>query len=587
MCGISFILNKSDKNIDLNHQIKSMNNKILHRGPDAEGSFVYKNVGLGHRRLSIIDLSAQANQPLVYQQYYLIFNGEIYNYIELREELKKEGYTFKTNTDSEIIPAAFDKWGEDCLNKFNGMWAFLLLDTNNDKVFFARDRYGIKPLYYYENKAIISLCSEIKQLMPVESFQKQVNTDTINCFFNGELNTSKNTFFKNVFEIRGGESGFIDLETKTISIKQWYKLEDHLKDYSRLSYSEIVNKTEELFNNSLKLRLRSDVTVGSCLSGGIDSSAIVSSVKANNMASDQFCTITSTYDQKDYDETYYSDLVCDQYNIVNKKVKPQLNNFFSSGTLKRINYHQDQPIPSCSHINEYEVFKKAREEDIIVMLDGQGADEYFLGYGEFERQLFIDFLKSIKPIEAFKIFNKFQKGKTLAQKVFEFKKAIHSIIINKRQKQKYGYGLNKNCTSLAIEELVHTSIPYQLHSEDRNSMLSSVESRLPFLDYRLVEFISSIQPSLRMHQGYRKSILRDACKYLPDAIKKRRDKMGFVAPDSIFIESVSNELDKIKQDIRDLSIVNDQILDAITDDNHLFRIVSLHQWLVVFNFLKK
>jgi asparagine synthase (glutamine-hydrolysing) len=587
MCGISFLLNKSTKNIDLNHQIKLMNDKIVHRGPDAEGIFIYKNLGLGHRRLSIIDLSTQGNQPLCYRKYYLIFNGEIYNYIELREELIKEGYTFQTNTDSEIIPAAFDKWGEDCLNKFNGMWAFLLLDTYDDKVFFARDRFGIKPLYFYENELITVFSSEIKQLLPIESFEKEINTETIRHFFNGELNTSKNTFFENVFEVRGGESGFINVETGKITIKQWYKLEDHLGDYSKLTYQEIVKKTEELFNDSLQLRLRSDVTVGSCLSGGIDSSAIVCSVKANNMVSDYFSTITSTYNQKDYDETYYSNLVCDQYNIVNKKVKPQLEDLYESGTLKRINYYQDQPIPSCSHINEYEVFKKAREENIIVMLDGQGADEYFLGYGEFERQLLIDQLKSLKLITALRIFNKFQKGKSFKQKIFELKKSIHSIILSKKQNKKYGYGLDKNCKILSIEELIYTSIPYQLHSEDRNSMLSSVESRLPFLDYRLVEFISSIQPSLRMHKGYRKSILRDACKYLPEVIKKRRDKMGFVAPDNIFLQSISEELNNIKQDVRNLSIIDDSILDKEGDENYLFRIVSLHQWLVAFNFIDK
>lgn len=586
MCGISFILNKSIENIDLNHQVKLMNNRIIHRGPDAEGIFIYKNIGLGHRRLSIIDLSEAANQPLFFNQYVLIFNGEIYNYKELKEELLAVGYSFKTNTDSEVIPAAYEQWGEDCLDKFNGMWSFILLDTKKEEVFFSRDRFGIKPLYIYENEQSILMCSEIKQLLDVTGFKKELNTDTINEFLKGNYNTSEDTFFKNVYEIRAGKKGKISLNNNKVTISRWYNLADKIncEDNTHLTYEEITSKTTALFLDSLKLRLRADVLVGSCLSGGIDSSAIVSMIKVNKLINEEFITITSTYNIAAFDETYYSNLLCKQYQIKNVKVYPDLKKLHSENLLKKINYYQDQPISSCSHINEYEVFKKAHELGIVVMLDGQGADEYFLGYKEFERQLVFDLIKKNKFLKAYKYLSTYAKQKK--NNVWKEIKILRNEYHNGNNNEKgFGINFNKTVLKLSIEEMLTTSIPYQLHSEDRNSMLNSIESRLPFLDYRLVEFISSITPEKRINKGVKKSILRDAVNSLPLEIKTRIDKMGFVAPDTVFIVEIGNDFEKIVLLLKNLNIIDPKFLNNIKTDRQKFRLVSLYEWLKAFDFI--
>lgn len=588
MCGISFILHKGPQEFDLSASIESMNNRIIHRGPNASGTHLYKNVALGHRRLSIIDLSENANQPLFFNQYVLIFNGEIYNYKELREELSLSGYQFKTNTDSEVIPAAYDKWGEDCLDKFNGMWSFILLDTKNDTIFFSRDRYGIKPLYIYEDSQSILMCSEIKQLLDIPWFKKEINTTTLNNFLNKEFNTTEDTFFKNVFEIRAGKKGKINLTNNEISVTRWYDLAEKIEkeNNGHLSYNEIVTKTKELFTDSLKLRLRSDVKVGSCLSGGIDSSSIVSMIKVNNLINDEFITITSTYHQKKFDETYYSDLLCKQYAIKNIKVYPDLKKLYTENLLQHINYYQDQPIPGCSHINEYEVFKKAHEEGIVVMLDGQGADEYFLGYKEFESQLIFDLVNQKKYLKALNFLKLFanQKKSTIWKEVNILKNIYKN---NKSSKNKHGASYKKTSFILSLEELLITSIPYQLHSEDRNSMLNSIESRLPFLDYRLVEFISSLAPEKRINKGLKKSIIRDAAYALPIEIKNRIDKLGFVAPDRIFLDELGDNFDKIVANLKKMDIIEPQYLTNLKTDKQKFRLVSVHEWLKAFNFIEQ
>lgn len=586
MCGISFILNKSIENIDLNHQVKLMNNRIIHRGPDAEGIFIYKNIGLGHRRLSIIDLSEAANQPLFFNQYVLIFNGEIYNYKELKEELLAVGYSFKTNTDSEVIPAAYDKWGEACLDKFNGMWSFILLDTIKAEIFFSRDRFGIKPLYIYENEQSIFMCSEIKQLLDVTGFKKELNTATVNGFLKGNYNNTEETFFKNVHEIRAGKKGKISLNNNKINISRWYNLADKIncESNAHLTYKEITSKTTALFLDSLKLRLRADVLVGSCLSGGIDSSAMVSMIKDNQLINEEFTTITSTYNIAAFDETYYSDLLCKQHQIKNVKVYPDLKKLHSENLLKKINYYQDQPISSCSHINEYEVFKKAHELGIVVMLDGQGADEYFLGYKEFERQLIFDFLKNYQFLKAYTLIKLYAKQKNTS--IWKEIKILRNEYHNGNNNEKgFGINFNKTVLKLSIEEMLTTSIPYQLHSEDRNSMLNSIESRLPFLDYRLVEFISSISAEKRINKGVKKSILRDAVNSLPLEIKTRIDKMGFVAPDSVFIAEIGNDFEKIVLSLKKLNIIEPKLLSNIKTDMQKFRLVSLYEWLKAFDFI--
>jgi asparagine synthase (glutamine-hydrolysing) len=295
------------------------------------------------------------------------------------------------------------------------------------------------------------------------------------------------------------------------------------------------------------------------------------------LANNDFKTITTTYHIKEFDETYYSDLLCKKLGVNNIKVYPKLENYYKENILLKINYHQDQPIPGCSHINEYEVFKKAREENIIVMLDGQGADEYLLGYPEFENQYIIDLFKNknyIKAIQLLRIVSSNRNSSLLK----EFKKVLYLI----KNNNKYQLGYQNSVENLSLTELLITSIPYQLHSEDRNSMLNSIESRLPFLDYRLVEFILSVDVAHKLHKGQRKSILRDFNPHLPDAIKNRKDKMGFVAPDDIFLQSIpKNKMDEMKSAIQSFAINVDDLNMTRTK----FKLVSLYYWMKAFEFV--
>ena len=576
MCGLSCVVSKVSS-FDVQSIITSMNAEIFHRGPDSQCLYLGNKVGLGHTRLSIIDLSDAANQPFIQGKYVLIFNGEIYNYIELREELKQKGYNFTTTSDTEVIIAAFDFWGKDCQHKFNGMWAFILFNKESNTIFYSRDRFGIKPLYVYEDDKVISFASEIKQFLALPSFVKSIDFNTVEFFFAGKLNQSKNTFFSNVKVVPGGHCGELSVKQPEVNVSQWYSLTNAIKVQNNLSEREIVSETKRLFLDSLKLRVRSDVPVGSCLSGGLDSSAIVCGSKKSDLVDQDFTTITSSYNLEGYSETEFSDFVAKQSGVSNNKVYPDLKSLVSSGLLEKINFHQDQPIPSASHVNEYEVFKKANQLGLKVMLDGQGADEYFLGYPEFERQHFIDLCKSGKVISAISFLNNYVKYKS-NYSFFKELKFTFSDIINRRAPW-------KSVMDLSLDEMLMSSLPYQLHSEDRNSMLHSVESRLPFLDYRLVEFVMGVRSSLKLKKGKRKYLIREAFDFLPSKIRNRMDKIGFVAPDFIVVEENASMIEKVKDILQESGFLSHRILNSSNTTNHQFRILSYYTWLKAFKFL--
>ncbi len=552
MCGISGLITIS--NFDNGSSIvQNMNNRIIHRGPDAEGIFESGNVHLGHRRLSILDLSAAANQPFHKHGFTIVYNGEIYNYLELKEDLKKEGYDFLTDSDTEVILSAYHFFGKDCVEKFNGMWSFLLLDTQNETLLVSRDQFGIKPLYYFQTADLLSFGSEIKQFLEVPGFKPQLNKKIAATFLvEGSLNQSQETFFDSVFELQPGTNLTIDTKTRVINSHVWYSFIKETHKKNALSYEQAVLRFDELFEDAVKIRMRSDVRVGSCLSGGIDSSAIV--CKAKELGAN-LETVTSCYSDAKFDEQQFSDLVSNTTGFKSNKIygdKIELDRF---EIIKKMIYHQDQPIATGSHFSEYNVFSEARKHGFIVMLDGQGSDEYLGGYPEFQSILFQLFLKKFQFKKLFHLVNKesLLYRRTHKEIIFRELKSMFYFPILKQIKKVLGkenkeYANNllnnykptfykpKSFTELSILELVKTSLPYQLHSEDRNSMLFSIESRLPFLDYRLVEFCLTLPDSYLYREAYTKKILRDAVKSLPTPIKERKDKMGFVSPDEQWVK---------------------------------------------------
>lgn len=557
MCGISIAINIKNLPVD-SSVIQAMNNAIEHRGPDDEGYYFGHHFALGHRRLSILDLSTAGHQPMQKGQQIISYNGEVYNYIELREELKALGHVFQSGTDTEVILAAYAQWGTACFSKFNGMWSFALYDESENKIIFCRDHFGIKPLYYTETPDFFLAGSEIKQFTKVEGFNPVLNrTVAINFLVKGLLNYSEQSFFDGVLELRPGHYLSYDLNTHQWEVHQWYDLSAASVKLD-ITEEKAISELRKLFFESISIRMRSDVRVGSCLSGGIDSSAIVTAVHTGKMANEDFATITSCYDDKKYDEQIFSDEVSRATGFKAVKVFPQLNDFWNLGHLDKMLYHQDQPFNTASHYSEFNVFKTAKENQMIVMLDGQGSDEYLCGYGEF-------FIVRVKQL--------LRKGKWKEAQELVSNKALHrnrSALAEWKAfiKTSVGYpflnrlssltGKKKNIwlsdewrklaekgvadfgadsiRELSIEEIEHTSIPYQLHSEDRNSMLFSIESRLPFLCPRLVEFVIGLPDEYKIKNGYTKYVLREAIPEMPEMIRKRKDKMGFVAPDATWIK---------------------------------------------------
>ena len=402
MCGISGIVSFANLENGLGI-VHKMNERIVHRGPDAEGLFEQENVYLGHRRLSIIDLSDAANQPMHKHGYTMVFNGEIYNYIELRDELKSFGYSFETSSDSEVILSAYHYFGAECTNKFNGMWSFLLLDPIKDELFVSRDQFGIKPLYYYNNKELFGFASEIKQFLEIPGFVPKLNKKVAASFLiNGALNQTQETFFEMVYELKPGVNLVMHTKSAQFKFSNWYSFKSKSETSLDLTYQDAVKKFDELFQDAVKIRMRSDVRVGSCLSGGIDSSAIVCKVRELN---ERLETVTSCYTDRKYDEQKFSDIVTQTTGFQAHKIYGDIATLNRIEILRKMVYHQDQPIATGSHFSEYNVFSEANKQGFIVMLDGQGSDEYLGGYPEFKSIRFVSLLKKLR-LKALKNFIK-------------------------------------------------------------------------------------------------------------------------------------------------------------------------------------
>jgi asparagine synthase (glutamine-hydrolysing) len=572
MCGISIIIDRSNSKINQS-LLQSVNDKVAHRGPDDSGFHHGSNFAFGHRRLSILDLSQAGHQPMQRNHLCITYNGEIYNYIELREELIGLGYSFNSTSDTEVILAAYEQWGVDAFTKFNGMWAFAIHDSLKNEIILSRDHFGIKPLYFSKTTNYFLAGSEIKQFTAVPEFQPVLNKAiAVNFLVRGWLNYSNESFFEGVHELRPGHYLRYNLITHQSGINQWYNLAKASVPVHD-SYIDAVGKVRALFIDSVRIRMRSDVRVGSCLSGGIDSSSIVSITHSQKMGNEDFATITSCYTDKRYDEQKFSDEITKQTGFRAVKVFPDLNHLLDEGHLDKMIYHQDQPFSGASHYAEFKVFQTAREQNMIVMQDGQGADEYLCGYGEFFIARIKELLKTFRWHEVIRLlkYRAYQRKTSFVQEAGSFVRTAYQgrlIGLLKRVLGRSDYPWlterwrmiansslvnfsEDSIRSLSIEEIQHSSIPYQLHSEDRNSMMFSIESRLPFLDHRLVEYCIGLPSAYKIKNGYTKAVLRDAITELPEVIRNRTDKMGFVAPDPSWViqnkEMVRRDLENIIQ----------------------------------------
>ena len=381
MCGISGIINKSNEQVS-RESLTSMNNLVRHRGPDAEGYYYKGNIGFGHRRLSILDLSELGNQPMHYSDYTITYNGEIYNYLEIREELINKGHTFISDTDTEVILAAYMEWGTQCVNHFNGMWAFAIHDKKNEIVFLSRDRFGIKPLYYLESTNCFYFGSEIKQLLfftPNRKVNKQVLFDYLYLSYHHHTNE---TFFEGIKSLDQSHNLVYSLRKNTYSIEKYYDLNAKTSQ-NNLSFNNAINSYKNLITNSINFRLRSDVKVGTCLSGGMDSSfiaAVAAPIYEKN-SGEKFTAVTAKSIEKKTDESHYAKMVADMYDLNWDTTKPSKDDFLKY--VEDVIEIQEEPFGSPSIVMQYFVMQKAKENGCIVMLDGQGGDETLLGYDRY------------------------------------------------------------------------------------------------------------------------------------------------------------------------------------------------------------
>lgn len=570
MCGISVVISLKNEFVD-GKLVKLVNDKVAHRGPDDEGFYHGHNFAFGHRRLSILDLSQAGHQPMQRNHLCITYNGEIYNYIELREELVALGHLFDSASDTEVILAAYQQWGTDSFSKFNGMWAFAIHDSKKSEIIFSRDHFGIKPLYFAKTENYFLAGSEIKQFTAITEFQPILNKSVaVNFLVRGWLNYSDQTFFEGVNELRSGHYLRYNLTTHQSEVERWYSLAEASVPVQD-SYTDAVSEVRRLFVDSVRIRMRSDVRVGSCLSGGVDSTSIVSIIHSQELGNDDFATITSCYSDKRYDEQQFSDEVTRETRFRAVKVFPDLNHLLDEGHLDKMIYHQDQPFSGASHYSEFKVFQTAREQNMIVMQDGQGSDEFLFGYGEFFVTYVHELLRSFQYRKALMLLkekaNHSNRSKWL--EIWSIVRTTYEARFTRFLKRMLGKGdypwlttewqeiagrslinFGKNSIRrLSLEEIEYSSIPYQLHSEDRNSMLFSIESRLPFLDHRLVEYCIGLPSFYKIKNGYTKAVLREAIAELPESIKHRKDKMGFVAPDSVWM--IKNKK-RVRQDLENI-----------------------------------
>lgn len=604
---------------------------VAHRGPDGRGWQEFSSpagpIALGHRRLAIIDMSDNALQPMAdpSQRYHLVFNGEIYNYIELRDELREKGVVFHTASDSEVLLRAHIYWGESALPKLRGMFAFIIWDDHAKTLFAARDRYGIKPLYYVANEQGSAFASEIKQLLDLPGGARSLNLARAHDFLaNGISDHTAETFFEGVMQLRGGESALLDLSAGRISapvIKRWHAVA--LPEIQPISERDAADRFRALLSDSVRLHLRADVPVGSCLSGGLDSSSIVC-LMAQMLSAESagLHTVSACYAEKSVDEKPFMDAVVAKTGAQPHFIFPRAEDVFQRAS--DITWHQDEPFGSTSIFAQWCVFEEARKVGIKVMLDGQGADEILAGYHSLFPVYLAELARSFRLRELALVVrdrNSLHGQSVLAQFArLGFSLAPESLKAGVRRthrgRMQHGWMATEALSAVASQPtalqsaadalglpaptdiasyclvMAHASnMPMLLHWEDRNSMAHGIEARVPFLDPPLVDFALGLGNQHKLVGADTKRVLRRAmADLLPQEVSERRDKLGFATPEETWFRGPLRQLviDGVERTLRVLPGLLDPIgvrrltLDILDGrkafDFALWRIVSLGLW---------
>lgn len=623
MCGIvgSFL---KKCNGEFKFDSDKVLNKMNHRGPDSSGfTFIETSTGnlyFGHTRLSILDLSDSGSQPMfsTEKNFLITFNGEIYNYIELRSELTDLGHTFKSDSDTEVLLYAFSQWGSDCVHKLKGMFSFAIFDKINNRVTLFRDAFGIKPLYYFINENQFGFSSELDPLKEIYNDKLNFNLQIIYDYLvHATYDHTDCTFFKEFKELRPGHIMSISLNDLSNDIYKWWN--PKLNIASDIKYNDAVKLLRQEFLASIKLHLRSDVPIGAALSGGIDSSAIVCAIRylEPNMPLNTFSFIA---DGKKYNENKWVDIVNNHVGAISNKVFISQDDIVKD--ISDLIKSQGQPFGSTSIYAEYRLYKTIKEKNISVVLSGQGADELLAGYDGYFGYNMLSMLERKKHLESIKFFYSWVKNgnRSFMQGLMEFGQIIlpnkiysifraflgrnfkpSEININlfKEQNVKFEEFRDKRIILYfgrrVIERLYNSlngrGLPALLRHGDRNSMRWSVEGRVPFLMTDLAQFLLSLpEKFLISNNGITKKIFRDAMSgIVPDVILNRKDKIGFETPTDDWLKGyLSKQLPIIEEAIQNVNFINkDNYMNILRDyengkkkiDWKTWRMINLAMWL--------
>ena len=580
MCGIAGFF---DRNKNKNDIIKSMTDNLLHRGPDDFGFYVDDKIALGHRRLAIIDLKT-GKQPIEDDNYVIVFNGEIYNYLELKEELKGK-YKFKTKSDTEVLLKGFEEWGIDVTKKLRGMFAFAIWDKKKHDLYLARDQWGIKPLYYYKNEKTFIFGSEIKAFLAHPDFKKEFNGDILSSYLCFNSVATDESFFKGVFKLKPGH--YLKYSKGNIEINRFYKLEF---DETIQDEDELVKKIQDVMVDSVEHHKIADVEVGSFLSSGVDSSYVVSLLKPNK-------TFTASFESKysKYDEIKYAKDLSDKLGIENKSYVITKEEYLNE--FPKIMYYMDEPLADPSAIALYFVSKEASKY-VKVVTSGEGADELFCGYGDYREEFDhawynkipyfirhgISMLFSHYKMQEIPGINfLYRKGQKLENyfigvgKVFTDQEANKIVKLGNQVKTKditrpyyEEYKDESDTVKRQVIDFYFWLVNDFLTAVDRNTMIFSLEARTPFLDKEVFKVASSIPFNMKVNKETTKVALRKAAKDVIPNSSYKKPKLGFPVPLREWVRE-----DDLYNEIKEK--FNGKIAEKYFDQKYIMKLLDKHK----------
>jgi asparagine synthase (glutamine-hydrolysing) len=623
MCGFVGIIDKNKRKIDIG-TLKDMADTIHYRGPDEEGYFIENNLGLYHKRLSIIDLST-GKQPMTSGPYTIVFNGEIYNYLELREALVSKGHQFSSKSDTEVILKMYEEHGIKAIEQLNGMFSFLLYDKNRNQLIVARDHFGIKPLYYFKDKDQILFGSEIKALLKHPAVRSEVNLDSLKEYLTFQFILANSTLFNNIYKIPPGHYLVIDLFNYQEQLVKYWQPNFSIDNFHTEEY--FILELRRLIEDTIRIQLRSDVPLGTYLSGGLDSS-LVTMLSAKNLMN-PIETFTGAFKEgKEFDETAYANLVTSAVNGKSHIIYPTAEDFVN--LLPKLIYHLDEPVAGPGAFPQYMVSKLAAE-NVKVVLGGQGGDEIFGGYTRYvvayleqaikgaiyentEEGEHIVSLNSILPnlpslknyIPMMKKFWNMEAFEPMDRRYFYlidrmngssdiYTKEFFAEYNKEQTFNRFRQLFNDPNTLSYFNKMTHFdmfgSLPALLQVEDRMSMAASIESRVPLLDKRIVELIASMPPKMKFKGAEMKYILKRTIKdILPEPILNRKDKMGFPVPLQLWAKNQAKNFlydtllsEKSKsRGIFNPEKIEQMIMQEQTYGRQLWGVLCLELWFTTF-----